>query len=298
MEIPGGDRCPCSWIIPGERQLSGFTKTWVYPIVASFPAVESLGFLLIFRLLFGDRCASHNVVWHDEHVSWWRAAWHAAINNCRWKRTSGLTVFHQSGHGQVLLSARYRNATAQVRTDDLARPHTSAHACRCRPSSYFGTYRTLIDAQSQLHSEGDMKFSSCMECGVLLAVSWPCVHVVRVVWGGGEGTCVDVDCLPCSCSSSSTVPRITPIQLTTVRREQNRPNTSVMSRTQLKQRLQKEITELEERRELSPAPDLEGGVASRLGIRPMVLGQGTAVVGVPVSVFQVSDVCQNRLCSV
>lgn len=178
MEIPGGDRCPCSWIIPGERQLSGFTKTWVYPIVASFPAVESLGFLLIFRLLFGDRCASHNVVWHDEHVSWWRAAWHAAINNCRWKRTSGLTVFHQSGHGQVLLSARYRNATAQVRTDDLARPHTSAHACRCRPSSYFGTYRTLIDAQSQLHSEGDMKFSSCMECGVLLAVSWPCVHVV------------------------------------------------------------------------------------------------------------------------
>ena len=89
------------------------------------------------------------------------------------------------------------------------------------------------------------------------------------------------------CLISSTVSHITPVQLTTVRREQNRPNTAIMSRTQLKQRLQKEITELEERREQSPAADLEGGVGSRLGTRPVVLGRGTTVVGVPVSVFQV-----------
>ena len=91
-------------------------------------------------------------------------------------------------------------------------------------------------------------------------------------------------------SRSSTVPRITPVQLTTVRREEKRPNTSIMSRTQLKQRLQKEITELEERRDQSPAADRDGAgaVASRLGSRPLVLSQGTTVVGVPVSVFEVS----------
>jgi septal ring factor EnvC (AmiA/AmiB activator) len=88
---------------------------------------------------------------------------------------------------------------------------------------------------------------------------------------------------------SSTVSRITPVQqLTTVRREDKRPNTSVMSRTQLKQRLQKEITELEERREQSPTADRDATVASRLANRPLLLSQGTTVVGVPVSVFQVS----------
>jgi transcription factor E3 len=66
-----------------------------------------------------------------------------------------------------------------------------------------------------------------------------------------------------------------------------------MSRTQLKQRLQKEITELEERREQSPTADRDATVASRLANRPLLLSQGTTVVGVPVSVFQVQTRLQN-----
>eukprot|EP00118_Oscarella_pearsei_P010136 m.60939 g.60939 ORF g.60939 m.60939 type:complete len:523 (+) comp34957_c0_seq1:95-1663(+) len=99
---------------------------------------------------------------------------------------------------------------------------------------------------------------------------------------------------------SASLPNIAPVLLTPVRREERRPNTSAMSRTNLRLLLQKEISEIESRRdgpiEMTSRPGHSPAsvqTAILLPTNQQSKPQAATVVGVPVSVFQVQTRLQH-----